>query len=69
MSFQYNQLVPVVFGNGAIRELGQKVKDLGCKKVLCVYDSGVKVAGIALTASWLWAAAPAWTAARPQRCC
>ena len=47
MSFQYNQLVPVVFGNGAIRELGQKVKDLGCKKVLCVYDSGVKVAGIA----------------------
>ena len=47
MSFQYNQLVPVVFGNGAIRELGQKVKELGCTKVLCVYDSGVKVAGIA----------------------
>lgn len=47
MSFRYNQLVPVVFGNGAIHELGEQVKALGCKKVMCVYDSGVKIAGIA----------------------
>lgn len=46
MSFQYNQLVPVLFGNGAIDQLGEKVKELGCKKVMCVYDSGVKAAGI-----------------------
>lgn len=47
MSFKYEQLVPVVFGNGAINELGEKVKELGCKKVMCVYDGGVKAAGIA----------------------
>lgn len=47
MSFQYNQLVPVVFGNGAIKDLGERVKALGCKKVICVYDGGVKAAGIA----------------------
>lgn len=47
MSFRYNQLVPVVFGNGAINELGEQVKALGCKKVMCVYDGGVKAAGIA----------------------
>ena len=47
MAFQYNQLVPVLFGNGAIDQLGEKVKELGCKKVICVYDGGVKAAGIA----------------------
>lgn len=47
MAFQYNQLVPVLFGNGAINQLGEKVKELGCKKVICVYDGGVKAAGIA----------------------
>ncbi len=47
MAYQYDQLVPVVFGNGAIDLLGEKVKELGCKKVICVYDSGVKAAGIA----------------------
>ncbi len=47
MAFQYNQLVPVLFGEGAINQLGEKVKELGCKKVICVYDGGVKAAGIA----------------------
>ncbi|MGN1002974.1 MAG: iron-containing alcohol dehydrogenase [Oscillospiraceae bacterium] len=47
MAFQYNQLVPVLFGEGAIDLLGEKVKELGCRKVVCVYDSGVKAAGIA----------------------
>lgn len=47
MSVTYQQLNPVVFGNGAIRELGERVKSLGCSKVLCVYDAGVLAAGIA----------------------
>lgn len=47
MVFQYNQQVPVLFGDGAINQLGEKVKELGCKKVICVYDSGVLAAGIA----------------------
>lgn len=45
--FTYDQSVPVVFGDGAIDMLGEKVKALGCKKVMCVYDGGVKAAGIA----------------------
>jgi len=47
MSFQYNQLVPVFFGDGVINQLGEKVRELGCKKIMCVYDGGVKAAGIA----------------------
>ncbi len=47
MAFKYEQLVPVFFGDGAIDLLGEKVKELGCKKVICVYDGGVKAAGIA----------------------
>ncbi|MCD7792615.1 MAG: iron-containing alcohol dehydrogenase [Oscillospiraceae bacterium] len=47
MVYHYDQLAPVLFGNGAIELLGEKVKELGCKKVMCVYDSGVKAAGIA----------------------
>lgn len=47
MSFRYHQTVPVIFGDGAINQLGEEVKKLGCKKVICVYDSGVLAAGIA----------------------
>ncbi len=47
MITEYRQLVPVVFGEGAITRLGEKVKELGCKKVMCVYDQGIKAAGIA----------------------
>jgi len=47
MIYQYDQLVPVFFGDGAIDLLGEKVKELGCTKVMCVYDGGVKAAGIA----------------------
>ncbi len=45
MSCKYSQAAPVFFGEGAIKELGEKVKELGCKKVMCVYDAGVKAAG------------------------
>ena len=57
MAFSYHQTVPVVFGNGAISVLGEKVAELGCKKVLCVYDSGVLAAGIAPKAEASLAAA------------
>lgn len=47
MISRYEQLTPVLFGEGALNQLGEKAKELGCKKVLCVYDSGVGAAGIA----------------------
>lgn len=46
MVFLYDQQVPVLFGAGAIDLLGEKIAEMGCKKVLCVYDGGVKAAGI-----------------------
>ena len=42
----YNQLCPVVFGPGAVNTLADKIKEYGCTKALCIYDSGVKAAGI-----------------------
>lgn len=47
MLCEYMQLTPVLFGAGAIGKLGEKVSALGCKKVMCVFDAGVKAAGIA----------------------
>ncbi len=47
MLCEYMQLTPVLFGEGAIEKLGEKVAELGCKKVMCVFDAGVKAAGIA----------------------
>ncbi len=43
----YSQLCPVVFGPGAINQLADKVKEYGGTKALCIYDAGVKAAGIA----------------------
>ena len=36
----------VIFGEGASLETGKKLKEFGITKVLCVYDKGVKAAGI-----------------------
>ena len=47
MVTNYTMLCPVVFGAGALGELGNKVKELGGKKVFCIYDAGVKNAGLA----------------------
>ena len=47
MVTKYEQLTPVLFGEGALGMLGEKAKEFGCKKVLFVYDSGVGAAGIA----------------------
>ena len=46
MSARYEQLVPVVFGEGAIRELGREVAALGCRKIMLVCDGGVRRAGV-----------------------
>ncbi len=43
----YSMLCPVMFGEGAVSEIGNKVKELSGKKAFCVYDQGVKMAGIA----------------------
>ena len=57
MLCEYMQLTPVLFGEGAIAQLGGKVSALGCKKVMCVFDAGVKAAGIAEKATGSLAAA------------
>jgi len=44
--FQYRQIAPVTFGCGAINLLGQQAKELGCTKVILVFDKGVEEAGI-----------------------
>ncbi len=43
---QYSQPSTVLFGCGAIAALGDKVKELGCRKALCVFDPGIEKAGI-----------------------
>jgi alcohol dehydrogenase class IV len=37
---------PILFGRGSSMLVGEKTKEFGCKKVLVVYDQGVKAAGI-----------------------
>ncbi|NMB40744.1 MAG: iron-containing alcohol dehydrogenase [Firmicutes bacterium] len=43
----FSRMVPVLFGPGASMHTGLKVKQAGIQKVLCVYDQGIKSAGIA----------------------
>ena len=38
---------PLLFGTGTSKLLGEKLKQFGCKKVLVVYDQGIKNSGIA----------------------
>lgn len=44
--FEYGNGTPVIFGVGAVDKLSEEIKKLGCKKILCVLDEGVKKAGI-----------------------
>ncbi|MGI9953134.1 iron-containing alcohol dehydrogenase [Moorellaceae bacterium AZ2] len=37
---------PILFGVGAIEQVGERVKGLGCKKVMLVTDGGLKSAGV-----------------------
>lgn len=43
----YNVFVPIIMGRGSSLRTGLKVRELGCKKVLVVYDKGLKAIGIA----------------------
>lgn len=45
----YEIFVPAVMGSGASLRTGLKVRELGCRKVMVVYDKGLKTAGIADT--------------------
>jgi len=46
MSSIFDSPNPILFGCGLSALTGEKLKELGCKKVLVVYDQGVKAAGI-----------------------
>jgi len=46
MEFNINLLPPVLFGTDTSLKAGERLKGLGCTKVLVVYDQGVKKAGI-----------------------
>ena len=43
----YAQKAPVLYGCGAVAELGDKLKEMGGTKAFCVYDGGVAASGIA----------------------
>lgn len=49
MITSYNVFVSSLMGRGASLRTGIKVRELGCKKVLVVYDKGLKAIGIADT--------------------
>jgi alcohol dehydrogenase len=38
---------PLLFGTGTSKLVGEKLREFGCKKVLVVYDSGIKSSGVA----------------------
>lgn len=42
----YSLVCPVLFGGGAVMKLGEKIREMGASRVFCVYDRGVKLAGI-----------------------
>jgi alcohol dehydrogenase len=46
MPFNINHLTPVLFGANMSLRTGMRLKGMGCKKVLFVYDQGIKKAGI-----------------------
>jgi alcohol dehydrogenase class IV len=46
MLFTISSKSEVLFGEHAADQVGEKTKAIGCSKVLCVYDKGVKDAGI-----------------------
>jgi len=47
MITSFHVFVPALMGSGASFRTGIKVREMGCKKVLVVYDKGLKAAGIA----------------------
>ena len=47
METVFNSPNPILFGPGASKATGQKLKEFGCTKVMVVFDPGIKKAGIA----------------------
>lgn len=45
MVVQYTQVAPVMYGNGAVMAVGEKVKAFGCSKVLIAHGKSVKTNG------------------------
>jgi len=45
--YQIQHMTPVLFGVDASKQIGNRLKMFGCRKALCVYDQGIKKAGIA----------------------
>ncbi len=43
----FNSPNPILFGIGSAQTVGEKLRGYGCKKVLVIYDRGIKAAGIA----------------------
>ncbi|WP_042349583.1 iron-containing alcohol dehydrogenase [Bacillus massiliigorillae] len=46
MEFQFGIPSKVKFGNGVVTQIAEVLQELSVKKVLCIYDQGVKQAGI-----------------------
>ena len=46
MPYNINHLTPVLFGPNMSLRAGMRLKEMGCTKVLFVYDQGIKKAGI-----------------------
>lgn len=47
MVFGTTRTPPILFGIGAAQQVGSKVSEFGCKRVIFVTDKGVKAAGVA----------------------
>ena len=43
----FNSPNPILFGMGTSKQTGEKLKEFGCKKVLVVFDQGIKKVGVA----------------------
>ena len=46
MIFTFNPKSEILFGRSASEQAGARTRGFGCSKVLCVYDKGVKDAGV-----------------------
>ena len=46
MAFTISSKSEVLFGEGVSLQIGEKFAGFGCKRVFCVYDKGVKAAGV-----------------------
>lgn len=46
MNFNIALPVPVIFGEGAYAEIGKKLKERGLSRVFCIFDRGIKAAGV-----------------------